>query len=139
MNDELRRRSDELNEVNDFMESVLTSLRGGVAVLDNDLRVEVWNDKAFDLWGLRGDEVRGLHFMMLDIGLPVQVLAKPIRSCLAGESASEEVSVQAINRRGKPITCTVTCTPMHGGGNGGIRGVIVVMEEAGSNNAGGGG
>ena len=139
MNDELRRRSDELNDVNDFMESVLTSLRGGVAVLDNDLRIEVWNDKAFDLWGLRGDEVHGLHFMMLDIGLPVQVLAKPIRSCLAGDSASEEVSVQAINRRGKPITCTVTCTPMHGGGNGGIRGVIVVMEEAGRDSAGGGG
>jgi two-component system, chemotaxis family, CheB/CheR fusion protein len=129
MNDELRLRSDELNALNDFMESVLTSLRGGVAVLDSDLRIEVWNDKAFDLWGVRGDEVRGLHFMMLEIGLPVQVLAKPIRSCLAGDSTSEQVSVPAINRRGKAISCTVTCTPMNGSADGRIRGVIVVMEE----------
>jgi two-component system CheB/CheR fusion protein len=129
INDELRRRSDELNDANDFMASVLRSLRGGVAVLDPELRVEVWNDRAYDLWGVRGEEVRGLHFMMLDIGLPVQLLAKPIRACLTGESATEEVSVSAINRRGKPITCRVTCTPMHGGAENEIRGVIVVMED----------
>jgi two-component system, chemotaxis family, CheB/CheR fusion protein len=53
INDELRRRSDELNDVNDFMEAVLASLRGGVAVLDSELRIEVWNERAFDLWGVR--------------------------------------------------------------------------------------
>ena len=129
MNDELRRRSDELNSVNDFMESVLTSFRGGVAVLDPDLRIEVWNDKAYELWGVRGDEVRGLHFMMLDIGLPVQLLAKAIRACLAGESTNEDMTVAATNRRGKSITCRVTCTTMRSGVDGAPRGVIVVMEE----------
>ena len=129
INDELRRRSDELNEVNDFMESVLKSLRGGVTVLDPELHIEVWNEKAFELWGVRGDEVRGLHFLMLDIGLPVQLLAKPIRACLNGDSQSEELTVSAINRRGKSITCKVTCTPMQGGTDGKIRGVIVVMED----------
>ena len=129
INDELRRRSDELNAATDFMESVLTSLRGGVAVLDTALRIEVWNERAFDLWGVRGDEVRGVHFMMLDIGLPVQVLAKPIRACLQGEREIEEVTVPAINRRGKSIRCAVTITPMRQGTDDGIRGVIVVMEE----------
>ena len=132
INDELRRRSDELNDVNDFMEAVLASLRGGVAVLDTELRVEVWNEKAYDLWGIRDDEVRGMHFMMLDIGLPVQTLAKPIRACLAGESESEAVSLEAINRRGKPITCEVTCTPMRRATSDEVRGVIVLMEEVGS-------
>jgi two-component system CheB/CheR fusion protein len=131
INDELRRRSDELNEVNDFMESVLRSLRGGVAVLDTELRIEAWNERAYDLWGVRGEEVRGQHFMMLDIGLPVQSLAKTIRGCLAGDSQSEETSVAAINRRGKSISCKVTCTPMQRGTDGKIRGVIVVMEDEG--------
>jgi len=130
INDELRRRSDELNDVNDFMAAVLTSLRGGVAVLDTELRVEVWNERAVDLWGLRDDEVRGMHFMMLDIGLPVQSLARPIRACLAGESESESVTLEAINRRGKPIVCDVTCTPMRRADGSSIRGVILVMEES---------
>jgi two-component system CheB/CheR fusion protein len=130
INDELRRRSDELNDVNDFMESVLMGLRGGVAVLDTELRVEVWSDKAFDLWGVRADEVRGVHFMMLDIGLPVQELAKPIRACLTGESPTEELSLAAINRRGKSFTCKITCTPMRRASDDRISGVIVLMEEA---------
>ena len=129
INDELRRRSDELNDVNDFMEAVLGSLSGGVVVLDTELRVEVWNEKATDLWGVRDEEVRGMHFMMLDIGLPVQALAKPIRACLSGEAESEVLSLEAINRRGKPITCEVTCTPMRRANGDDVRGVIVLMEE----------
>jgi len=130
INDELRRRSDELNDVNDFMEAVLGSLRGGVVVLDTQLRIEVWNEKATDLWGVRDDEVRGMHFMMVDIGLPVQALAKPIRACLSGEVESETLSLEAINRRGKPITCEVTCTPMRRANGDDVRGVIVLMEES---------
>jgi two-component system CheB/CheR fusion protein len=130
INDELRRRSDELNDVNTFKEAVLASLRGGVVVLDTELRVEVWNEKVFDLWGVREDEVRGMHFMMLDIGLPVQALAKPIRACLSGESGGETLTVEAINRRGKTIGCDVTCTPMRRANGDDVRGVIVWMEES---------
>jgi len=132
INDELRRRSDELNDVNAFMQAVLASLRGGVVVLDTELRVEVWNEKAVDLWGARADEVRGMHFMMLDIGLPVQMLTKAIRACLLGESERETLTIEAINRRGKPITCEVTCTPMWRASGDEVRGVILVMEESGA-------
>jgi two-component system CheB/CheR fusion protein len=132
INDELRRRSDELNDVNAFMQAVLASLRGGVVVLDTELRVEVWNEKAVDLWGVRADEVRGMHFMMLDIGLPVQMLTKAIRACLLGESERETLTIEAINRRGKPITCEVTCTPMWRASGDEVRGVILVMEESGA-------
>ena len=132
INDELRLRSDELNDVNAFMQAVLASLRGGVVVLDTELRVEVWNEKAVDLWGVRADEVRGMHFMMLDIGLPVQMLTKAIRACLLGESERETLTIEAINRRGKPITCEVTCTPMWRASGDEVRGVILVMEEGGA-------
>ena len=67
--------------------------------------------------------------MMLDIGLPVQHLAKAIRACLSGDSQGEELSVSAINRRGKAIVCNVSCTPMQGADDAKVRGVIVVMEE----------
>ncbi len=130
MNEELRQRSDELNEVNTFLESILTSFGGGVVVVDRDLMVLVWNQKAENLWGLRADEVRDRHFFNLDIGLPVGQLRQSIRACLAGEPSPPAV-VDAVNRRGKPIKCQVTCTPLAGPGKE-PRGVIMLMEEVGT-------
>ena len=43
INDELRERTGELNQVNEFLEAILTSLGLGVAVLDAQQRVQVWN------------------------------------------------------------------------------------------------
>src|SRR6266511_4551528 len=62
MNDELRHRSAELNVSNAFLEAVFTSLRAAVVVVDRDLRVQVWNAGALDLWGVRADEAQGTSF-----------------------------------------------------------------------------
>jgi two-component system CheB/CheR fusion protein len=127
MNEELRQRTVELNEVNDFLESILTSIRAGVMVLDENMRIQIWNHRAEDLWGLRADEVDGRHFLNLDIGLPVDRLKNLVRSCLVAESDHQEVLLDAVNRRGRPIKCRVTCTPLTKKGDG-IRGTILLME-----------
>jgi two-component system CheB/CheR fusion protein len=127
VNEELRQRSDELNEVNVFLESILSSLTCGIAVIDYGHSIRCWNPKAEDLWGLRADEVRGKGLMVLDIGLPVHMLNRPIQLCLEGESDYEQVSVVATNRRGRSIHCRVTCTPLQDGQ--GMRGAVLVMEE----------
>lgn len=126
-NEELRQRTDELNEVNTFLASILTCFRGGVIVLNRDMMVLVWNDKAQDFWGLRTEEVRDRHFMNLDIGLPVEQLRGTIKNCLAGES-NVPVELDAVNRRGKQIRCRVSCTPLMGA-NHDVRGAILFMEE----------
>lgn len=128
INEEVRLRSDELNQANAFLESILTSLRGAVVVVNRDMQIQIWNDKAEDLWGLRAKEVLGHHFLNLDIGLPVQNLAQPLRNCLIGETESTEVTLAAINRRGKAIECKVTCTPLKGTAKE-IKGVILLMES----------
>jgi two-component system CheB/CheR fusion protein len=128
INVEMRERSDELDRLNAFMESVLTSLRAAVVVLDGDMRVQVWNSRAEDLWGLRADEVIGQVLLTLDIGLPVDELTVPLRRCANGESESEERLLSALNRRGRTISCRVTCSPLYDGGN--RRGVVVLMEES---------
>jgi two-component system CheB/CheR fusion protein len=130
MNEELRQRSDELNQVNTFLESILSGFRGGVVVLDRDLMVLVWNQRAEELWGLRADEVREKHFLNLDIGLPVEKLRPAMRASLAGEPAPP-VEVDAVNRRGKSFRCQVTCTPLRGA-DGEARGVILLMEDTGA-------
>jgi two-component system CheB/CheR fusion protein len=128
INDELRLRGDELNAANAFLQSVMTSLRGGVAVVDRELRLLAWSRHAEELWGLRLGEVSGQHLLNLDIGLPVERLRPALKACLSGDSAIEQVVVDAVNRRGKTIRCTVTCTPLMGGQNE-VRGAILLMEE----------
>jgi PAS domain-containing protein len=100
-----------------------------VAVLDADLRIEVWNERASELWGLRADEVRGQSFLALDIGLPVHDIARALRTCLAGDSREEKLSVTAVSRRVRTIGCRVTCTPLRSALDAPPRGLIIVTEE----------
>lgn len=128
MNDELRQRSDELNQVNAFLQSILSGFKGSVVVLNKDMTVLVWSHRAEDTWGLRPEEVAGKQFLNLDIGLPVMELQQPIRDCLNG-TPSKTMVLDAVNRRGKPFRCAVTCTPLDGSDDG-VGGVILMMEEA---------
>jgi two-component system CheB/CheR fusion protein len=116
-----------LADGNPFLLSILRSLPAGVAVLGSDMSVRAWNREAERLWRLRDEEVQGEHFLNLDIGLPVDLLRGPIRSCLSGDSPQERLRAMAVNRRGREITCAVTVSPLLGEGS--ITGVIVMMEE----------
>jgi two-component system CheB/CheR fusion protein len=127
MNDQLVERSDELRRVNSHLHAILASLRSAVVVLGPDLKVEVWSDKAQELWGLRRDEVQGQPFLGLDIGLPVDRLEAPIRACLESGPRGVQVAVDGINRRGRATRCEITCTRLDDGA--GRAGIILLMEE----------
>ncbi len=133
INDELRDRTSDLNQVNDFLEAILTSLGIGVAVVDRQQRVQIWNQRAEDLWGLRQDEAVEHHLLSLDIGLPVEQLAGPLRTVLSGSSGREEAVLEAVNRRGRMIECATTIMPLVSTGDGdgaSPRGAIVLMEDS---------
>ncbi|MBI2359460.1 MAG: PAS domain S-box protein, partial [Deltaproteobacteria bacterium] len=127
LNEELRQRGGELNNANAFLQSILTSLRSGAAVVDINFNILFWNDKAEDLWGLRADEVKGQSLLNLDIGLPIEQMRGAIRSCLAGEE-HQHVVLDATNRRGKAIKCRITCTPLTAS-NREHQGAILLMDE----------
>ena len=126
INTELQERSIQLNRVNTFMEQIMANLQQGVAVLDKELRVQLWNRRAEDLWGVQANETIGQPLLGLDIGLPLDELASPIKTCLNSNGGLQELTVQATNRRGKRFTCRVQCTAM--GGLDGDRSVILLME-----------
>jgi two-component system CheB/CheR fusion protein len=130
VNGELRRRGQDLDQVNAFLESIVAGLRDGVAVLDSNLMVRTWNDRAEDLWGLRSEEVHGQHFLGLDIGLPMDQIKPLLRTVLGGEpnSGAERVDVPAINRRGKNITVRVSANRLTDPAES-RHGVILMMEE----------
>jgi two-component system, chemotaxis family, CheB/CheR fusion protein len=127
-NDELRERTAEINQINAYMESVLVTLHASVVVVDRDMQVRVWNGLAYEMWGLRADEVEGRGLLGLDIGFPVDSLGPPIRATLMGEDPSDPFGVHAISRRGQPIRCWVRVAPLLGVGRA-IDGAIVVIEE----------
>ncbi len=127
MNDQIQQRSDEFGQVNTRLHSILGSLRAAVVVLNPALEVEVWSDKAQELWGLRADEVRGQPFLKLDIGLPVDALKQPILACMNGGPPTAEVLLDGVNRRGRALRCQVTCARL---GDGADHGLLLMMEEA---------
>jgi two-component system CheB/CheR fusion protein len=133
INDQLRVSTAQLDGANAFLETVLTSLRAGVSVVDRDLRILVWNRRAEDLWGLRSAEVIGQHFLNLDIGLPFERLRPLLRGALGDDASQAELQIEAINRRGRTITVRVVCTPLEGDSGG----ALVVMETDEAAGAGG--
>lgn len=132
MNEELRHRTQEVNDVNLFLETILTTIGLAVAVLDRDQRVQIWNGKARELWGVTAEEAEDEHVMALDIGLPVEKVHQQIRDTLKGGSQREEVVVEATNRRGKPFMCRITLLPLGDGVDGNVSGVIMMMENVAS-------
>ncbi|HAM03189.1 MAG TPA: chemotaxis protein CheR, partial [Acidimicrobiaceae bacterium] len=126
-NGELRDRELALDRSNTFLESILGSLTTCVVVLTRDMEVRAWNRAAEDMWGLRSDEVEGSHFLNLDIGLPTDQLRAPIRAALTGSSDSQEVKLQAVNRRGRSVLSTVSVTPLLDHRE--VIGAILVIEN----------
>ena len=127
VNAELRERTEELQRATAFQEAILASLESGVVVLDEDLTVILWNHQIANLWGLRSDEAKGKSFASLDIGLPVADLAGPIHTSL-NTGSHQTVTLNSVNRRGKPILCRVTCSPLRDGKST-VHGVLLFMEE----------
>ena len=129
VNQEARERSVDLDDTNAFLAAVLEGIRAGMIVVDRDLQVRAWNNRAQDLWGLRAEEVDGHPLTTLDIGLPVDALMTPIREAL--KDSTEVLEVDATTRRGHAMRCRVTVSPLRGS-DARIDGVILLMEEAGA-------
>jgi two-component system, chemotaxis family, CheB/CheR fusion protein len=128
MNDELRHRTLELNDLNVFLETVLTTIGLAVAVIDRNQHVQIWNSQARELWGLSAEEVGDQHLLSLDFGLPVEQIKSQLRTVLAGESERAETVLRAVNRRGQRFDCRVTLLPLGDNRDGDGSGAIMMME-----------
>jgi two-component system CheB/CheR fusion protein len=130
INEELQQRTEELKDSAQFLTSILSSLRGGVVVVDRNFSILVWNALAEELWGVRADEVKGRSLFQLDIGLPVEKLRDAIRLSMTGDNRASETILEAINRRGRPIRCRVTIHPFQAP-KPNQEGAVLMMEEMG--------
>ncbi len=128
INDVLRVRTEQLDAANGFLGSVLRGLGSAVIVVNEDLRVRVWSPGAEELWGLRADEADGRHLLTLDIGLPVQQIVPLLQRMLTERAEGSDATVDAVNRRGRPVQLRVACSLLRGE-DGMIHGVILIMDR----------
>jgi two-component system CheB/CheR fusion protein len=129
MNTEVHTRASELDRLNAFLEGILGALGVGVAVIDQDRKIHVWNAMAADMWGVRADEVDGVDLMSLDIGLPVTELDDAIARAIGGATAPIEERVNAVNRRGRAFECIVRVMSLRSA-TGEIYGAMLLTTPA---------
>ncbi|MCU0534551.1 MAG: PAS domain S-box protein [Hydrococcus sp. Prado102] len=128
INNELRLRTVDLNQANAFSNSILGSLQVGVVVLDRQSNILSWNEEAKNLWGLRIEEVRGQSIFSLDLGFPVKQLRESIRNCIVGVNSSEELVIEAVNRRKRTIQYRINIKPLNSIEEE-CLGVLLLIEE----------
>ncbi|WP_328333066.1 PAS domain S-box protein [Kribbella sp. NBC_00382] len=126
-NEAVRERSTELNDVNNFLEAVLTAFTSGVIVVDLEMRILAWNAAAQELWGVRSDEAEGQHLLNLDVGLPADVLRPLVREALTDPGQTSEARLNAVNRRGRAIVVRLLCSALRAA-DGKQRGALLTME-----------
>jgi two-component system CheB/CheR fusion protein len=127
INSDLNLRTDEVEQFNVLLHSITGNIPLGAVVMNANLKVTVWNERAADLWGLRTEEVIGKPFFDLDIGLPTEEIRAMINEVLSGKPSHDEMVVEALNRRGTHIRCRVRASFFSDGGQSGA--VVLVMEE----------
>jgi two-component system CheB/CheR fusion protein len=129
-NDELRARQEELNALARHQEMILAGLRLGLIVLDRSLVVTGWNKQCEEMWGVREGEAVGHELFQLDIGLPAEALRDPLTRLMQGTNVEAPVELEATNRRGRTMRCTIRLTPLTSP-DGQIEGAIVLISGSG--------
>ncbi len=125
--DELRVRTDELNIVAIFLQSVLTSLRGAVVVVDPAMIVQIWNSEAERLWGVSARTAMGSRLTELELGLDLADLLPCISAGLKG-GVTEEVAVEIRHPDGNRVRSTLSVTPLFGPGAK-VRGATLLFVQ----------
>jgi two-component system CheB/CheR fusion protein len=126
LNGELRQRTEQIQEVNTFMESVLANLQLGVVVVDAELRVRMWYGRLEELWGLKSAQAYGQPLSGLGLGLPLAEIEALVRSCLAREQGAQDLEVKMTNRRGRTLKCRIVGSPLRLESG---PGVVLLIED----------
>ncbi len=130
LNTDLNEKAQALDTTKEFLESILASLLSAVIVVDSEMRVEIWNHAARDQWGLREEEAKGRYLPSLDIGLPVEQLIHAIRQALTEPGEPHQLTVSAINRRGREVECRVGVTARRHASED-VAGAIIAIDANG--------
>jgi two-component system CheB/CheR fusion protein len=126
MNEMLQRRTDEVSDANAYLNSIVDGVSVAVVVVDDRRIVRTWNLMAEEMWGLRAEEVLGRSLYDMDSGLPVEQLRQRIDAGLADPEPLDDLILDAVNRRGRPVRCRIKLTRLHTATK---PGMVMLIEE----------
>jgi two-component system CheB/CheR fusion protein len=109
------------------LHSLVNSVHFGMAVVDREMRVVVWNHGCEELWGLRADEIIGEVLTTLDIGLPMDQVLPLIGNAFVDPENPGEIFIDAVNRRGRATRVRVTCNSFQSS-DGAVTGAMLLMD-----------
>ncbi|MCG5431031.1 PAS domain S-box protein [Mycobacterium sp. MYCO198283] len=128
INETLRERSIELDDAQQFVDALSNSVHFGMIVVDRAMRVQLWNRRCEDLWGLRASEAVGRMLADLDIGLPLDDVRPLIGNAFVDPHGLGTAEVDAVNRRGRTIRVAVTCNGF-GPTDGAVDGALLFIDQ----------
>ena len=132
MNEELLTQTDRIEAARRFLTGILDAVPLGLAVVDEQLDVVLWNQTAEHLFGLRAADVVDRSFLALDFGLPVGSIG-PLLHAVAGDDVprrardSRSTVVEAEDARGMRFSCRVSVGRIGRATDGDTR-LMVLME-----------
>jgi PAS domain S-box-containing protein len=123
----LVRGRNELDTARGLLRSILAGVPFGMCVVDSELMVQLWNDRAAEMWGVDPESAVGRSLIELDLGFPVATLEASLRACAGGEG-NRHVTVDAAGRDGRTLRCHFAVTELRH--DPGVQwGAIVVTTE----------
>jgi len=138
MNEELLTQTDRIEAARRFLTGILDAVPLGLAVVDEQLDVVLWNQTAEHLFGLRAADVVDRSFLALDFGLPVGSIG-PLLHAVAGDDVprrardSRSTVVEAEDARGMRFSCRVSVGRIGRATDGDTR-LMVLMEPIDASN-----
>jgi len=123
----LDRGKHELDNARALLASILSGVPFAICVIDIELTVQLWNDRAAEIWGVDPEAAVGRSLLELDLGFPVATLEASMRACVAGEG-NRQVTAEGVRRDGRTFQCHVAVTELRH--DRGVQwGAIVVTTE----------
>lgn len=110
-NAEQRQLTAAASQNNAFLEAILGSMQSALMAVNDHDQVIVWSQRCTELWGLRKNEAIGKRLEGLDIGLPTERLSAALKA-FRDNGDTSVVSVDALDKTGKPLGCVVRLTPL---------------------------
>jgi two-component system CheB/CheR fusion protein len=148
-------RTNQAKDTNRVLDTVLDSVGIGVIGVDRNLTVTLWSHTSEELWGVRPEEAIGRPLGSIDMGLDPGRLVDRVRALMtlpgtqdgAGNAARVEAGaatkaatgggsdngqvvaewVEAVNRRGRPLTVRLTGRAVMIDGE--VAQVILIVES----------
>jgi two-component system CheB/CheR fusion protein len=131
LNDELRDRTLEVDQVNGFLQGILTGMDQAVLVVDLEHRVQLWNAQAERLTGLRAFEAQGRRLTELPIALPVEEVNAVLAKVVLHAEAAGPLELVIFDRFGEPQRRRLSATPLRRGGPAGeVHGAVVTLTDS---------